>query len=322
MESPNKKYAVIYSLNHKNLVASGVSHYMEVLDAYSSKEVNHLELSEELIQSNIIEPVMLIDITKDNRISEEQLEHISNLSGKSAIRERRNDFEYLKPLLDKPFWTAEQGMVISTEENTEVVLNSGNKIFPTTDFIIEKNKDAEKSTYIHSFNVSSLKEAFKEARDILNSENDNSINEVFENSDRESRMILVGAIMNDALGLAENKTPDVDTVIEMFNSFKDMDEYKDYMNNFGLAASQNSDIKKVYLATRKIEKHSIESEEMRDDNKDYVENVIKKDIEKLLREMNGATENKIITTLEGKSPEKIEKPKQKKEKNKQLSINI
>lgn len=318
MEDADTKYAVVYSLNHKNLVASGVSHYMEVLDAYSDKEVNHLELSEELIGSNIIEPVMLVDITENGRITEEQMEHIGQLSGKAAIRERRDDFEYLKPLLDKPFWKAEQGLLISTDENTEVFLNSGNKVFPTTDFIIENNNKAEASTYVHSFNISSLKEAFKEAREILESEDNDSIGELFENSDRESRMVMMGCIINDTLGLSKHITPKVDDVIEMFNSFKDMQEYKDYMGAFGMAATQNDDVKQAFQATRKVEKYAFDSEEMQDKNQDYVKNVYKRDMEKILMEMRDSVEDKIIKTLENKS-EKIEleeEPKVKKDKKK------
>lgn len=324
MEDTDKKYAVVYSLNHKNLVASGVSHYMEVLDAYSDKDVNHLELSEELISSNIIEPVMLVDITKNGRISEEQMEHIGQLSGKAAIRERRDDFEYLKPLLDKPFWKAEQGMVISTDENTEVVLNSGNKIFPTTDFIIENNKKTEDSTYVHSFNINSLKEAFKEAREILKSEDNDSIGELFENSDRESRMVMMGCIINDTLGLSKNTNPKVDEVIEMFSSFRGMQEYKDYMGAFGMAATQNDDVKEAFQATRKIEKYAFDSEDMQDKHQDYVKNVFKRDIGNILREMRSSVEDKLIKTLEnrGESIEPKTKPEKKKKKESQLNLGI
>jgi hypothetical protein len=326
MEDTDKKHAVVYSLNHKSLVASGVSNYMEVLDAYSDKDVNHLELSEELISSNIIEPVMLVDITKEGRITEEQMEHIGQLSGKAAIRERREDFEYLKPLLDKPFWKAEQGMVISTDENTEVILNSGNKIFPSTDFIIDSNKQAEESTYVHSFNINSLQEAFKEAREILNNESNDSIGELFENSDRESRMVMMGCIINDTLGLSKNTNPKVEDVVEMFNSFRTMQEYKDYMGAFGMAASQNDDVKKAFQATRKIEKYAFDSEDMQEKHQDYVKNIFKRDIGNILREMRSSVEDKIIKTLENKNENSSEeppiKPEKKTKKKNQLTLDV
>lgn len=322
MEKTNKKYAVVYSLNHKKLVASGVSDYMEVLDAYSDKEVNHLALSEELMSSNIVEPVMLIDITENNRLTEEQMTYLSDLNGKKAIREKREDFEYLKPLLDKPFWKAEQGLIISTDYNTEVFLNSGNKVFPSTDFMIESNKKAEDSTYVHSFNIKSLREAFKEAHEVLEKEDGNSISEIFDNSDRESRVVLIGAIMNDTLGLSRNEKSNTEEIVQMFNDFKDLDEYKDYMNNFGLAASQNDDVKKAYLATKKLEKYAIESIELKDSHQDYVENIFEKEINKLLREMRDSIESKIIATIDEEPKEKVETPKKQKKKHKDNQLSL
>lgn len=321
----DKQYAVVYSLNHKKLIASGVNNYMEVLDAYSNKETDHLGLSEELIKSEILEPVILIDISETGGITHEQLEHIGSLSGKEAVRNRRDDMEYLMPLLDKPFWKAEQGMLISTNDNTEIFLNSGNKVFNTSDIILKENQSNLRNDYVHSFNLNSLSEAFSEARDVIKRADENEIDDVLENSDRESRMIFIGAIVNNSLGMSVSDRESNEKIVELFNNISDLDEYVDYKNNVGLAGTQNPDIKAMHQIIKKVEDLAITSSDLSESNPDYIKNVINPELDKILMECRKGMENKLIQVLDGKSPEPDSpKPKasKKKEKSSQMTLGM
>lgn len=295
----NKEFGVVYSLNHKELMTSDITDWREVLSAYEDETIDYMDLSEKLMSANILEPVMLIELGSDGKVSGEQLDYINQLNGKQAVRYRRDDFEYLKALMDKPFWEAGQGMVISTNESTEIFLDKGNKVFETTPEILENNDKAKNNTYVHSFNIKSLSESFKEANDVVESGDIVDIEDVFENSDRESRIVLMSVIANKTLGLSKNSNnKDPDEAIDFFSSVNQMDEYKDYIFYFGLAATQDDKVMKDYQAIRKIESYAKQAETLRDSHPDYVENILNKDIKGLLNTLSDKTESKIIKAMD------------------------
>lgn len=325
----DENFTILYSLNHKKMLKNGVSDYMEILNAYSDKETNHLKLSEELLKEGIIEPMLAI--RTDNNISDEQMSFLSNLSGKSALREKRDDFTFFKPLLDKPFWTLEQGAILSNNVTTEVFLNSGNRIFPTSDFFSNENSKYNENDEVYSFNIKSYKEAFNEARDLLENSSSEDVDYFFGKSDRESRIILVGAIVNDTLGLSNKKSKiNVENVVEMFDSLKEQEEFKEYINLIGYLSNQDDEIKKVYKTIRSVEDDCSKISKMNVNNSDYVLSVMNQEVEKKLSNIPSNTEQRIIANIDGdfsyfenniKNDMKKEKKKSK-QKVEQLGFNM
>ena len=300
----NKSY--VYSINNDSIARDkGTMGTIEFLSKLA--EGDSPEMISEIFEKEYIIPMMSINNKGSGSLSDEQLDHLVSMSGKTATMSNDDDFQYTKELMDRPFWSLGENAIIVSNDDILLLRPEGTHQFSTTQNIVNKIErdfpNGEPHSYL-SMRHNDFRNSYQEASELVsNEESSESLFHLLEQSDRKTRLAITSNVINASLGLLTEgqKDPVAIPPEEALDVFEFMDkewieEYKDMLSMSSVTSFNNSSAK-VVSAIDHMQDALLERQRYGESNPDYVENVLYHKVEELLKQTQGISETQVIENI-------------------------
>ena len=301
----NKSY--VYSINNERIAQDkGTMKTIEFLSKLA--EGDSPEIINEIFEKEYATPMMSINNKGSGSLSDEQLDHLVSMSGKTATMTNNDDFQYTKELMDRPFWSLGENAIIVSNDDILLLRPEGTHQFSNTQNIIDKIErdfpNGEPHSYL-SMRHNDFRNSYQEASELVsNEESSESLFHLLEQSDRKTRLAITSNVINASLGLLPEgqKEPVSVPPEEALDVFEFMDkewieEYKDMLSMSSASSPDNNSSTKMVRAIDHMQDALLERQRYGESNPDYVENVLYHKVKELLKQTQGISETQVIENI-------------------------